>query len=933
MKHRLSKLITVILIATFAWQGLAWGHPGQSLRPRAAKDRVSPGAQITARDGILLTITDNQVLMEDLEKIGFSANEAVSALLIRHPGSKAYGFDRLQANLLKEDFRHFVYQKLGQQQKEIVFVEFGLGEEPKEARELLRLFYEVLVEMGENASSWKVRLYGFDDEAENLEAARSYFKSNVENENVVLNELGIGQADIEIQFQPANLYDFYDIQRKAKQLSIQNADYIIVRNVNYENQLAGDGRLSQDLSSAKEYQSFPEESIYRLHDVIAPYISYRNLLMIFGRPRQKGLSGTRYLIEPKAQWRPSPQVFVAPGTEFLGDEELGVLEFVDADKLSQAGLVDFQNLVLSTEQRMSLDDEYQRMKAAYKSAVRIARQYPSDFPLIEQYFRPAEQSYSEAKRNPSDPFMMGKARDQIRRTHSALLIVLSGNPVEEEYLVPKPGRGSSVQALEDSKMRLTDSSILRPLAVGEGKSRAAVGNSPGSEGRPVAKAEKISESQGSYLAVFDILMQKGPLTRKQVARRLSVKVSSLKSYFTWLGQSHFGLIEYRDGKYNVIGRARQLQLMISPILNDLKGAKPHGHRALAGGQRKKLEAAKAKIHSLLEKPDAGAAILPVSPPVVTAESAGWFEYFDIIIGDARINGEVEILRKLKEKAQVFVDENEGRAPRMADIAEDTSEFDKYKNPSNAAIHWARAFARDHLRLTGRAVTERSIAQAYDALFAYIGIAKSQGGRPRATSGPTREDRMLLKRITETAAGLNESLGRPPSISEVADFMEEYQIYSDRQKRGRVLAFFLKGFVRKELRQKNKDTDEAVNLAYDDLLVKIHIQKVDKGIKRKKTERLSDANIEMAIKVFTAKFSFRHNMQAPNMELVAKNVKPFKDNKNALQSLSIWITKRVNSLKIGRKGYVIELGIKIRSKAGAHNQIVSQRELRSVLEAI
>jgi hypothetical protein len=126
------------------------------------------------------------------------------------------------------------------------------------------------------------------------------------------------------------------------------------------------------------------------------------------------------------------------------------------------------------------------------------------------------------------------------------------------------------------------------------------------------------------------------------------------------------------------------------------------------------------------------------------------------------------------------------------------------------------------------------------------------------------------------------------------------------------------------------------LLYDRLLAGLRIQKLDKGIKRKKTERLSDGEIEAAIKAFTADFAARHGGQTPAMELTARNIEPFKRNKQYLGSLSTWIRKRVKSLGVGRVAYVRGLGIRVHPSTAAlemFEQNASGRNSRSVLESI
>jgi hypothetical protein len=195
------------------------------------------------------------------------------------------------------------------------------------------------------------------------------------------------------------------------------------------------------------------------------------------------------------------------------------------------------------------------------------------------------------------------------------------------------------------------------------------------------------------------------------------------------------------------------------------------------------------------------------------------------------------------------------------------------------------------------------------LLEYIGVTKSQGGRPRAVAGPTRDDRKTLDKVKTKAAELNLRLGRNPNISEVAVEIDEFAIC---QKSSRLLAGFLKSFAKKELRKNGRDSDRNINLAYNKLLKNIHIDKTDKGRKKNRTDKISDTRIELAITSFTAEFFLNHN-EPPSLSLIAHSISPFKDNKNPPASFSSWVTKRIKKTRETRKSYLYGLGAKSHSQ--------------------
>lgn len=307
------------------------------------------------KEGVEKDIKDNPELMRDLKRTGFSAAEARNAVLARPRKGLSRGFGhgfyaytypetKLQLLFIKADFAHLIKNRLaqGDTNRDFIIYEIGIGDHTHESEAILRAFYDTLASLGQDLCGWHVRLIGFDINAKRLYDAIKRFKPvNAEDTNALTSVLGVKKADISVEFYRANVYDAIEMRRLINRLGLRNikGDYILARYLNYENSSARDGYFEKSL---KYYETGSGEALMR---TLQPYLTYRNALLLLGRPEEENSPGTRYVIDPGAISYDENTILIPPGTDFVGLEMLGILEYKNQKIVMDTGLMDFKNSV------------------------------------------------------------------------------------------------------------------------------------------------------------------------------------------------------------------------------------------------------------------------------------------------------------------------------------------------------------------------------------------------------------------------------------------------------------------------------------------------------------------------------------------------------------------------------------------------------------
>ncbi|MFA7255641.1 MAG: radical SAM protein [Candidatus Omnitrophota bacterium] len=239
---------------------------------------------------------DQQALREALSNLSWVNN------LTDANGFKLSNAGRKQGILLSGRLEGLIREKERTGDRRLTLYEVGLGEEPRETREILAMIQMILRKLAGkkeiDLEQWKVELVGMDEFARNVQTA--------EKSNRIHAMIRASNGRLTATFKQANALD---LQRLSEIADGKKGDIILFRNTDYANTLAQANALHlKDVRLGKRGQS--------LTKLLNSYLARRNLFLAFAK------KGSLYVIDPASGQNPEAAALSIPGTRLLGAKKL-----------------------------------------------------------------------------------------------------------------------------------------------------------------------------------------------------------------------------------------------------------------------------------------------------------------------------------------------------------------------------------------------------------------------------------------------------------------------------------------------------------------------------------------------------------------------------------------------------------------------------------
>jgi len=305
--------IAVLMAAHGAWNLWATRAPVSRDIPLSERRRVLDQEEAWLRDVFGAT-------RHELEDIGFRRDEldVVSDKVIMSP-DESFSFQERpeQMRWLRGKIREIIQRKLNDREgPEMVIYGIGLGsglvEEPVEALEVVEALYDVLKEMGQDATGWNVLFVGIDIRDDVLSGARDAF-SRMMNKYPGLT-MRTGKANALDKEALKRIFEDKDNGGEG-----QKADIILNRHVHYGNLSAAKGFFGETVIKR------PASRIQR-KSLINAYVQIKNLTDVLGK--KGGLFVVEDILDLKAPGNPH---LVIPGADVQIDSHSGIYEFTGDD--------------------------------------------------------------------------------------------------------------------------------------------------------------------------------------------------------------------------------------------------------------------------------------------------------------------------------------------------------------------------------------------------------------------------------------------------------------------------------------------------------------------------------------------------------------------------------------------------------------------------